>query len=183
MQRLTALIPLTLGLFYPFAAQAAAPALQAVSNEGVQLAIKTALALQPEQTLVHSQLFQLRQGKQAFYIAPIVSTQPDSGGCYLQVLDAKYKKLSLLSVSANEGTESCDTVLTVYSCGLGQQAGLGVITAQRQGTSNYAPQGSFYDLSMDGDKGPVFSRNQVLSEMIANQDNAADARKQIGCTS
>ena len=127
--------------------------------------------------VVKNLIVYVSNGATNFLIAPVISTEENSGGCYLQYLNENHQIGARYLIEKNEDVQSCDAIIAIFGCHLPKVNGIGVMTGIRLGSNNYYEQSSFFDVS----KNSELTSNPELSKKIVSVDSVAKAKRNLGC--
>jgi hypothetical protein len=127
---------------------------------------------------VNEQIFSIGLKGEYFTFAPVIVRNEKAGGCYINSVTSNNEIGAAILISKNEGVESCDNVIAVFSCRLLTENGLGVIYGMRLGFDKYYSESSFFSVSDSG----VLSKNAELSNKIGSLGSVLNAKKKLGCT-
>lgn len=127
--------------------------------------------------VVKNQIVLIKDNKNTFIIAPVISIAEKNGGCYLQSLAPNYKPRLRYLIERNINAQTCDAIIAVFGCRLAQKNGLGVVVGMRMGFDNYYIQSSYFDIIENNQ----LKNNDLLSQKIGSIESVVKAKKILDC--
>lgn len=127
-------------------------------------------------TLVKDQVMAIRDGASSFVVAPVISTNEHSGGCYLHLATPQFTLNKAVKIAANEDATSCDAVVAIFACKRRSGNAIGVIAGMRLGGQQYYTEGTVYTVARS-----TLTEDAALSKNIELNASAAAAKKKLGC--